>query len=359
MHNKEVMRPDMSPGKRQSVNETEASASGQHAVSVAHGHDHHHGHDHGHHHHHGHGHHHGEWKDLGHRALLGALAFNFFFMCVEGVTGVLTGSLALLSDAAHMFSDVLSLGIAALAAWIGQAAVRGRYTYGLRRVPVLGALFNAVSALLLGGLIVWEAIERLRAPQPVAGFPVLIVATLGLFVNIGSAWWLHRKGGDGVNTRGAMLHMVADALGSVAAILSGVVLLTTGWALIDPILSVLVAGIVITSSLPLLRDVLTILLQGAPGGLDLDSVRHSALDMPEVKEVIGLHAWELDSGEAVASFVLVTAEQDLSVLCQAADALRYTLETRFGVHHATVEWRDQTHRVPCCAPIAAVSESDS
>lgn len=297
---------------------------------------------------HAHAHGHAELKDLGLKALLGALLLNLGFAAVEAVGGVLTGSLALLSDAAHMLSDVLSLAVAAFAAFVGQAAIRGRYTFGLRRVPVLGGLFNAVTAVVLGAVIVIEAIERMQAPPPVDGLPVIVVATLGLFVNIGSAVWLHRKGGHSVNIRGAMLHMVADALGSVAAIISGVVLVTTGWTLIDPILSVLVAGIVVTSAIPLFRDVLSILLEGAPVHLDLEAMRRSALELGEVEEVIGLHAWELDSGEAMASLVLVTSEKDLGVLCRVADELRGELEQRFHVRHATVEWRDVEHKVPCC-----------
>lgn len=293
-------------------------------------------------------HNHAEFRTRGLRALVGALGLNFIFMVVEAVAGVLTGSLALLSDAAHMLTDVLALSVAAFAALLARAAIRGRYTFGLARMPVLGGLFNGVTAMVLGVVIVIEAIERMQAPPPVDGMPVLVVATLGLGVNVASALWLHRSKERSVNTRGAMLHMLADALGSVAAILSGLMLVTTGWRPIDPLLSVLVAGIVITSALPLLRDVLSILLEGAPGHLDLDAVKAAALKITEVEEVIGLHAWELDSGETVASLVLVTREKELPTLCEAADRLRGVLEQRFSVRHATVEWRDVVHKEPCC-----------
>ena len=274
-------------------------------------------------------------------------------MFVEAGVGIASGSLALLSDAAHMLADVLALAVALVASSLGALGARGRFTYGLARIPVLGGLLNGVSSIAIGVFIVVEAVRRFGHPPPVAGMPVLIVASIGLLVNIGSAWWLHRSGDDGVNARAAMLHMLADALGSVAAIVSGIMLMTTSFTLIDPIVSVLVAGIVIASSLPLLRDVVHILLESAPGHLDMTAVEGTMRGMPEVADVIGLHAWELDSGETMASVVLVTKQRDLLLLNHAADRLRVELRARFRVSHATVEWRDVEQAAPCCKPLAS------
>ncbi len=288
--------------------------------------------------------------DVSRAALLQALLLNAAFLVVEAIVGVMSGSLALLSDAGHMLTDVLALTVALGAASFARAAVRGRFTYGLGRLTVLGGLFNAVSALAIAVLIVVAAIGRISAPPAVPGLPVLITGAVGLVVNVVSAWRLHRTGDMGVNMRGAMLHMIADALGSVAAIVSGVVLLTTGYAIVDPIVSVLVAGIVVTSAVPLLRDVVAILLQGAPLHVDLQAMERVARAMPEVKDVIGLHAWALDNGEAVASIVLVTTDDKLDALNAAADRLRAELQQRFHVHHATIEWRHAAYTTPCCAP---------
>ena len=306
-----------------------------------------------HHHDHGHGHAHAHGEGAGRAALVFALALNGAFLVVEAAAGWWTGSLALLSDAGHMLTDVLALTVALAAATLAGAAVRGRFTYGLGRLAVLGGLFNGVTAIGIAVFIVVEAVDRIAAPPPVPGLPVLVVGAVGLVVNVVSAWRLHASGDLGVNMRGAMLHMFADALGSVAAIASGVVLLATGFVLVDPIVSVLVAGIVVTSAIPLLRDVVAILLQGAPGHVDLGAMEKAARAMPEVQDVIGLHAWALDSGEAVASIVLVTAEERLDALNAAADRLRGELERRFHVHHATVEWRHRAHATPCCAPLEA------
>jgi cobalt-zinc-cadmium efflux system protein len=287
-------------------------------------------------------------REMGKKALWGALWLNLIYMGVEAVAGYWTGSLALLSDAAHMLSDVLALGVALIAVSLAQSSIRGKYTYGLGRVGVLGGAINGLTALALSVFIVLEAIERLSAPPPVQGLPVLVVAVLGLAVNLGSAFWLHRSGDKGVNARAAMLHMFADALGSIAAIVSGVVLMTTGWLAIDPIVSVLVAGIVAASALPLLRDAGNILLERAPAHVDLDSMCACVLQGDEVEKVLDLHAWELDSGEVVASIVVATTQTDLRVLTAAADRLREKLSHDFHVTHCTVEWRDGAGQAPRC-----------
>ena len=326
------------------------------APGGAHDHDH-AGHDHAGHDHEGHGHHH-DLKALGRRALLVALLLNGAFFFVEGGVGLVTGSLALLSDAAHMLTDVIALIVAFAAATVRLRPRSDNATYGHGRVAVLGGLVNGVLAVGAALYIVVEAVERLQAPPSVPGFPVLVTATIGLLVNLAAAWWLHRSGDRGVNMRGALVHMLGDALGSVAAIVAGVVLLLGGPLAIDAVASIVVAVIVIGSAVPLIRDVVQILLERAPRGLDLDKVRARLRARPEIKGVVGLHAWALDDGETVASFVLTTDVLDLQRLVVVADEVRSELEGALGIVHATIEWRPVDAARTCCDEPSTSSQSD-
>lgn len=280
---------------------------------------------------------------------MAALVFNLSFLLVEGGVGVWTSSLALLSDAAHMMSDVLALGIALLAA---QARERPRdtvSTYGHARVAVLGGLVNATLALLASAWIVVEAIERFRSPVDVPGLPVLVTAVLGLVVNVASAWWLHRSGDHGINMRAALLHMLGDALGSVAAIVAGVVIVMGGPVVVDPIVSVIVGAIVVGSAVPLLRDAAHILLERAPRGLSLSTVRAAVAADEAVRDVVGLHVWSLDDGDVVASVVVVVGVDAVVDAAAVVDRLRAMLQQRHGVTHVTVEVRPPGQATSCCA----------
>lgn len=310
----------------------------------AHDHDHEHPHEHGHD-EPGHRHHH---LAAGKRALGIALAITAVFCVAEAAAGWVTGSLALVSDATHMLTDALGLAIAFAASALRTQGRAGRSTFGLKRLPVLGGMVNALLVLGAAIFIVVEAIERIGAPRDVPGAPVIVVALLGLGVNLVGAWLMHRSGDHSVNMRGAMLHMLGDALGSVAALVSGVVLLLTSFTLIDPIASLVVAGIIAVGALRLLFDVGSILLERAPAHVDLSAMALAARNLPGVRDVVGLHAWELDSGEAVASLVLVTDVNDLSRLAASADELRRLLLRQFRIAHATIEWRPRESPRPCC-----------
>jgi cobalt-zinc-cadmium efflux system protein len=278
-----------------------------------------------------------------------ALAFNLSFLLVEGGVGVWTSSLALLSDAAHMMSDVLALGIALLAAQARERPPDTVSTYGHARVAVLGGLANATLALLASAWIVVEAIERFRRPVDVPGLPVLVTAVLGLVVNLASAWWLHRSGDHGVNMRAALLHMLGDALGSVAAIVAGVVIVMGGPVEVDPIVSVIVGAIVVGSAVPLLRDAAHILLERAPRGLSLSAVRAAVAADEAVRDVAGLHVWSLDDGDVVASVVVVVGVDAVVDAAAVVDRLRTMLQQRYGITHVTVEVRPPGQATSCCA----------
>ena len=308
-------------------------------------HDHAHDHDHGAHKHGAHG-----VAGRGRRALAVAFVLTASFCGAEAIAGLMTGSLALISDATHMLTDALGLLVALAAATMGARPRGGRSTFGMRRLPVLGGLFNALLVLGASVFIVVEAVHRLASPRPIDGVPVIIVAALGLLVNLGGAWLMHRSGDQSVNMRGAMLHMLGDALGSVAALVSGVVLWAGGNPIVDPIASLVVAVIITVGAVRLLLDVSSILLERAPLHVDVGAVEEVARGIAGVERVVGLHAWELDSGEAVASLVLVTSENDLKLLAGAADALRHTLLQRFRIAHTTIEWRPTESPRACCPP---------
>jgi cobalt-zinc-cadmium efflux system protein len=280
-----------------------------------------------------HTHHH-----LGHTGqssvLLGALLMTLGFGVVEALTGWWSGSLALLSDAAHMVTDASSLGLAAAATWLARRPPSMRHSYGLVRAEVLAALINSLAMLVLIGFIVFEAIQRFSAPHPVAGGPVIAVAIVGLIVNLVVAWMLHR-GEQTLNSRAALLHVLGDVLGSVAAIAAGVVIVTTGWTPIDPLLSLFVAALIGISALRLLREVVHVLMEGVPLNVQLDTVGHDLAALDGVLRVHDLHVWTLSSGTIALSAHLEL--HDLSHWPSILAAARQTLETHHGIRHVTLQ----------------------
>ncbi len=291
-----------------------------------------------------HGHGHGlRSSDAASRALAVSLLLHTLMMVLEAVAGWLSGSLALVSDAGHMMSDVGSLALAYAAQRMRAHQPRG-YTFGLRRLPVLGGLANALSLLVVVVLIVLESIERLDDPPQVMGLPALVVGVLGLLVNIGGIWLIHRADSRSVNMRSALLHVVADGLGSVAAVVSAALVLGLGWMRADPIASLIIAVLIAGATIPLVVEAGRILLQRVPVDVDIDAVRQALLADPSVAEILDLHLWELDSEERVLSAIVRCTEPTLAAATECADRLRRTLHDRFGVEHATVETR--LHEAP-------------
>ena len=268
------------------------------------------------------------------RALLLALALNGGFLLVEVVVGLWSGSLALLSDAAHMASDVGALVLALGAARIAQRAAAGRQTFGWRRAEPLGAFVNGLSLLAVSVWIVWEALHRLADPPAIPGLAVLIVGVIGLAINLGSAWALARADRTNLNVRGALLHMLADALGSVGAIVAAIAMMA-GYPLADPIVSVGIAGLVLWGTWSLLRDSTSVLLQFAPGDVDVDGIRAALLDHDGVEAVHDLHVWTLDGRSTVLSaHVDAAAGADRDCLCED---LGRTLRESLGIDHVTLQ----------------------
>ena len=283
-----------------------------------------------------HAHHHGATpagKAGQGRRLAAALALTWAFAVVEAVAGWRGGSLALLADAGHMVTDGAALGLALLAAWIAARAPSARHSYGMGRVELLAALINALAMLAVVFGIGIEAWARFRSPQAVAGALVSAVAAAGLAVNLFVAWML-AHGQRNINVRGAFLHVLGDALGSVAAIAAGVVVWATGWTPIDPLLSLLIGGLVLASSLRLLRDALHGLLDGVPFAVSLPELGRELAAVPGVLEVHDLHVWAL-SGERLALSAHVRVH-DLNAWPLVLEGLlRVTGE--HGIGHATFQ----------------------
>jgi len=278
--------------------------------------------------------HHHLGHDSNSRTLLIALLLTLGFAGVEVVAGFWSGSLALLSDAAHMVTDASSLGLAAAAAWLARRPPSLQHSYGLVRAEVLAALVNSLAMLVLIGFIVFEAIQRFNAPHPIAGGAVVGVAVVGLVVNLVVAWTLHH-GEQTLNSRAALLHVLGDALGSVAAITAGVVILATGWTPIDPLLSLFVAGLISISALRLMREVVHVLMEGVPLNIKLDAVGHDLAALPGVLRVHDLHVWTLSSGTlALSAHLEIRTLTDWPALLESA---RQTLASRHGICHVTLQ----------------------
>lgn len=286
-----------------------------------------HKHDHDHHAHHHHG-------RAGINVLLVALLLTLGFAGVEALAGWWSGSLALLSDAAHMATDSSALGLAAAATWLARRPPSLRHSYGLARAEVLAALLNSVLMLVLLGYIVHEAIDRLGAPRDIHGETVIGVAVAGLAVNLVVAWVLSR-GEHTLNSRAALLHVLGDALGSVAAIAAGLVIVLTGWTPIDPLLSLLVVALILVSALRLLREAVHVLMEGVPAHLRLEAIGQDLAALDGVTRVHDLHVWTLSSGSVALSAHLEIRDLDLwpGILDQA----RRAMDGRHGIRHVTLQ----------------------
>jgi cobalt-zinc-cadmium efflux system protein len=265
--------------------------------------------------------------------LLTALGLTWGYAVVEAFAGWKGGSLALLADAGHMVTDGAALGLALLAAWIAARPPSARHSYGMGRVELMAALINALAMLTIVFGIGWQAWERFSSPRAMDGALVSVVALVGLLVNIGVAWKLSH-GRENLNVRGAFLHVLGDILGSVAAITAGVVVWLTGWTPIDPLLSLLIAGLVLSASLRLLRDAVHGLMDGVPFNLDLEHLGRELATVPGVKDIHDLHVWAL-SGErlALSAHVRVDSLADWPTLLPAL----LHMAQDHGIGHATFQ----------------------
>jgi cobalt-zinc-cadmium efflux system protein len=295
--------------------------------------------------HHGHGHGHGaggatgagldEQRRRSRRRLVIALVLAASYMGAEIVGGLLTGSLALLADAGHMAADVGALLLALFANWVASRPSDVRWTYGRARAEVLAALAQGAGLVAVAFLVVREAIERLDDPTPVLGVGMLAIATGGLVVNLAAMVILHGGRDESMSVRGAWLHVLSDALGSVGAMTAGALVWAFGWYWADPAVSVLICALILFSAWHLLRDAVDVLMEAAPRHLDVDEIRRSLSELAMVREVHDLHVWTIGSGEISLSCHLVSGAP-----ATHTDLLRESYELlgeRFAIAHATIQ----------------------
>ena len=279
---------------------------------------------------HSHGHHHSSSHEvwLWPRLLISAFAI------VEAVGGWLTGSLALLGDAGHMVSDAAALALAWLGSWIALKPASKQHSFGLMRAEVIVALVNGLLMLFVITFIVLEAIDRLQTPRPVLGGEVMLIALLGLVVNVIVALKLHGHQ-DSMNNRAALLHVLGDLLGSVAALAAGAVIYFTGWMPIDPILSLFISALILISTVKLLREVVHVLMEGVPAHLEIGEVTSALASLPRVQEIHSVHIWALSSQVSALSAHVVL--KDMQTWHEVLPQLRRMLHERFSIDHVTLQ----------------------
>lgn len=266
--------------------------------------------------------------------LIIALVVTLAYALVEFIAGAAFHSLALMSDAGHMLSDALALGLAAFASWVGNRPAGSRHSYGFARAEVVAAFVNGLAMLLIVVVIAVESIGRLLDPQPVAGLGVMVVAFVGLLANLFVAFLLGRAERN-LNTRAALIHIVGDLIGSVAAITAGAVIFFTGWQPIDALLSLVIAVLILGSTVRLLLDALHVLMDGVPAGLRMEEIGGAIREFSGVRAVHDLHVWNISSGQvALSAHVELENLDNWAALLESA---RQMLQTRFGISHVTLQ----------------------
>jgi cobalt-zinc-cadmium efflux system protein len=313
-----------------------------------HKHDHKHSHDHDHDDHsHGFGHHHHHMPspEGNGRAFALAIGLNLAFVIIEFTYGFIAHSTALMADAGHNLSDVLGLVLAWGAAVLAKSVPTGRYTYGLRGSSILAALGNGLLLMVACGAIAWEAVQRIAEPAPVAGATVSIVAAIGVLVNGFSAWlFLAGSKGD-LNIRGAYLHMAADAALSLGVVISGLIIMFSGWTWIDPAVSLLIVVVIVLGTWSLLRESMQLSMAAVAPGLDAGKVRGFLVSQPGVAEVHDLHIWALSTTEtALTAHVVMPGGYPGDA---AIDAMVEGLNGQFAIHHCTLQVEEGTTHHHC------------
>jgi cobalt-zinc-cadmium efflux system protein len=284
------------------------------------------------------GHHHGSAHDhrgASRRALTIVLALTIGFTVVEVVAGFFTGSLAVLADAGHMLSDTFAIGLALVALTLAARPSTPRRSFGFQRAEILAAFVNGLTLVLVSGWIVWEAVQRLRNPPEILGGWMLVVALAGLAVNAISAVILLRSERESLNIEAALRHVVADLLGSAVVLIAAVVILLTGWTVVDPIVSLAIACLIVASAWGVLRDSTAILMEETPSGIDADAVARAIVSVPGVTNVHDLHVWRITSGfDALSAHVLVGRGEDCHGLRREIER---ELASRFDITHTTLQ----------------------
>ncbi|MEK3644043.1 cation diffusion facilitator family transporter [Aeribacillus sp. FSL M8-0235] len=287
-------------------------------------------------HHHSHDHHDFN-RENNKKGLIIALLITVGILLLEFFGGLITNSLALLSDSGHMLSDASSLALSLIAIWFAAKPASPNKTYGFYRFEILAALFNGVTLFVIAGFIIWEAVQRFFNPPTVASGSMMLIASIGLIANLLSAWVLMRKGDvkHNVNVRSAYLHVIGDALGSVGAIAAGFIMWLFGWYIADPIISILVALLILKGAWGVLKHSIHILMEGTPVTIDQNEVKKALKSIEGVKDVHDLHIWTITSGlDSLSCHILIEDHHDSQKVLQAAI---HMIEEKFKILHTTIQ----------------------
>ncbi len=276
------------------------------------------------------------------RGLLVAIALTSAVMVTEFAGGLVANSLALLSDAGHMLTDVLALAMAWFAVTVARRPVSSRKTWGWHRIEILAALINGVLLILICLAIVVEAWRRLRAPEPVAGGLVLAVAAIGLAADLVGMWFLSRAGRS-VNVRAARMHLAGDALSSAGVLVSGAVIAATSWYRIDALVSFGIGCVILAGAWGIIRETVDILMEGAPHGIDPDEVGRAIGGLAGVRGVHDLHVWCITSGMAALSGHVILDGEALARSDEVLNRIKEMLRVRFGIDHTTIQFESETY----------------
>jgi len=272
------------------------------------------------------------------RVLRLTFGLTFSYFIVEVVGGILTNSLALLADAAHMLTDVGGLALALFAAWMSQKPATPIRTYGYYRVEILAALVNAVVLFLLSFYILYEAIQRFQSPPEVTSLPMLAVAVVGLGVNLIGVWILRQGAKESLNVQGAFLEVVGDALGSIGVIVAALIMLATGWYYADPIFSVLIGLFILPRTWGLMTQAVNVLLEAAPAHINVAAVEQAMRQVDGVAAVHDLHVWTITSGlEALSAHVVLADGAGSQAAPRILEAVAARLKTEFSIDHTTIQ----------------------
>jgi cobalt-zinc-cadmium efflux system protein len=271
------------------------------------------------------------------RRMAAAVGLTLAFVTLEAVAGWLGRSLALLSDAGHNLADAAALGFSWYALRIAARPSHHGMTFGYHRVGVLAALVNSVSLVVIAVLIGWEAFGRIRHPEPASGGVMIAVASAAIVVNVVISFWLRRGAAHDINVRSAYLHMVGDAVSALGVVVAGVLVATTHSLMADPVVSLLIASLILYSSYGVLRESATVLLEGTPAGVDMPAVIGAIKSVAGVIDVHDLHVWMVGPGVVACSFHIIVAEQSIREGQQVLRAVVQDVEHRFNITHTTVQ----------------------
>ncbi|MDU9048533.1 MAG: cation diffusion facilitator family transporter [Candidatus Electrothrix sp. Rat3] len=280
---------------------------------------------------HDHSHHTGNYN----RAFAVGILLNLIFVAIEAGYGVAAGSLALIADAGHNLSDVLSLSLAWGASWLATKPATGKRTYGFRKATIMASLTNAIVLLFALGGIAWEAVGRIFDPGPVEAITIIVVAAIGVVVNAITAWLFVSGQKEDLNIKGAYLHMAADTGVSLGVVIAGVFVMLTGWQLIDPLISIFIVAVILVGTWSLLRDSLNLALDSVPKDIDIEKVENYLNGLEHVYQIHDLHIWAMSTTEVALSVHLVTTEEALGN--NYLSRVQQKLHDHFGIEHSTIQ----------------------